>query len=352
MKILVTGATGRIGANLVMRLLEQGHTIRSFVYPADASRASKLDAFAGVETVWGDLRNLQDVRDAVAGVDVVYHLAAAFQGPFDNRQFLEINVLGTLNLLESVRERCPGLHRFVYASTAGVYWSLREYGRYFETPISEDMAGRYPDMPYLLTKWMGEELAVAYHLQYAVPVTALRFSTVFEPSEFLNEKGWPRLFLYSTAYERYKTQTRDDPAEQAMIDELVAGWDGQEKLLLSLNPNGVPYYEHFSDVRDIVQGLELSIKVDEAIGQVFNLAGAAYLDWAELVPRLAERYRLPVAEARLPYANYYELDLSKIREVLGFRPQHDFDSILATAEAIRRGEATDVIPNGIAFGAV
>ena len=135
-----------------------------------------------------------------------------------------------------------------------------------------------------------------------------------------------------------------------MIDALVAGWDGQEKLLLSLNPDGVPYYEHFSDVRDIVQGLELSIKVDEAIGQVFNLAGAAYLDWAELVPRLAERYRLPVVEARLPYANYYELDLSKIREVLGFRPQHDFDSILATAEAIRRGEATDVIPNGIAFG--
>ena len=118
MKILVTGATGRIGANLVMRLLEQGHTIRSFVYPADASRASKLDAFAGVETVWGDLRNLQDVRDAVTGVDVVYHLAAAFQGPFDNRQFLDINVMGTLNILESVRERCPDLHRLVYASTA------------------------------------------------------------------------------------------------------------------------------------------------------------------------------------------------------------------------------------------
>ncbi len=92
MKIMVTGATGRIGANLVMRLLEQGHAIRSFVYPGDASRAGKLDASAGVETVWGDLRNLQDVRNAVAGVDVVYHLAAAFQGPFDNRQFLAIKV--------------------------------------------------------------------------------------------------------------------------------------------------------------------------------------------------------------------------------------------------------------------
>ena len=48
MQILVTGATGRIGVNLFMRLLEQGHTIRSFVYPADASRASKLGALAGI----------------------------------------------------------------------------------------------------------------------------------------------------------------------------------------------------------------------------------------------------------------------------------------------------------------
>jgi len=351
MKILVTGATGRIGANLVMRLLDKGHSIRSLVYPGDASRAGKLDGLANVETLFGDLRNPQDLRDAVAGVDVVYHLAAAFGGPFDNRQYLDINVTGTLNLLESVRELCPNLHRFVYASTAGVYWSLREYGRYFETPISEDMVDRrYPDMPYLMTKWLGEELAVAYQLQYAVPVTVLRFSTVIDPGEFLNERGWPTLFLYSTAYERYKTETRADPAEQTMIDELLAGWDGQEKFLISLNPNGVPYHEQFADVRDIVQGLELGIAVDAAVGQIFNLSGAAIFDWGELVPRLAERYQLPVAEARIPYANHYEIDLGRIEKLLGFRPRHDFDSILATAEAIRRGEATDVVPAGVAYG--
>lgn len=351
MRILVTGATGRIGANLVMRLLAEGHAIRSLVYPGDASRAGKLDGLAGVETVYGDLRNPQDARDAVAGVDVVYHLAAAFGGPFDNRQYADINVMGTLNLLEGARELCPDLHRFVYASTAGVYWSLREYGRYFETPISEDMVGRrYPDMPYLMTKWLGEELAVAYQLQYALPVTVLRFSTVIDPSEFLNEQGWPKLFLYSTACERFRSETRDDPAEQAMIDELLAGWEGREKFLISLNPNGVPYHEQFGDLRDIVQGLELSIRVDAAVGQIFNLSGAAIFDWGELAPRLAQRYQLPVVEARLPQGNYYEIDQSKIKTLLGFRPQHDFDSILATAEAIRRGETTDVVPGGIAYG--
>ena len=105
MRILVTGGTGRVGANLVTRLLDKGHEVRSFVYPGDASRAHKLDAFASVETVTGDLRNLEDVRSVVKRVDAIVHLAAAFGGPFDNRQYLDINAMGTLNLLESVRSR-------------------------------------------------------------------------------------------------------------------------------------------------------------------------------------------------------------------------------------------------------
>ena len=359
MKILVTGATGRIGANLVVQLLAAGHSIRSFVYPGDASRASKLDSYQQVETVYGDLRNYDDVRDAIKGVDAIYHLAAAFGGPFNNRDYLHINAMGTLNILESIREHCPNLHRFVYASTEGVYWCLTDNGRYFKEPIREDARIRHPHMPYLLTKWLGEELVSAYHFQYGVPTTALRFSTVIEPSEFLNEDGLPGLFLYSTACERWSNVSggeignildRGDPDDRAMVDALLTGWTGEEKLLLSRNPDGTAYRQHFSDVRDIAQGLALSIERDEAVGQVFNLAGAALFDWEVDVPRLAERYGLPVAEARLPYANHFELDLSKIKSRLGFQPKHDLDSILNTAEAIRRGAATDVIPTGIRYG--
>ena len=361
MKILVTGATGRIGANLVIRLLDAGHSIRSFVYPADASRAGKLDAFSGVETVFGDLRKPEDVGKAVDGVDAIYHLAAAFQGPFDNRQYLDINVKGTLNMLESARELGPDLQRFVYASTEGVYWDARINGRYFKEPISEDMVGNYPNMAYLLTKWLGEELVMTYHHQYGLPACAMRFSTVIEPSEFLNEDGPPPLFLYSAAYATYSDRAsyqmsnlppkdQDDPTVQAMIDALVDGWDGEEKLLLSLNPDGVPYRQHFADVRDIADGLALAIQRDEAIGEVFNLAGAALFDWGDIVPALSARYHMPYVEACLPFANYFELDLSKIKTLLGFQPRYDFDSILATAEAIRRGEATDVLPTGVMFG--
>ena len=350
MKILITGATGRIGANLAARLLERGHKIRSFVYPGDASRAGKLDSYAGVETVYGDLRNYADARTAVNGVDAIYHLAAAFGGPFDNRDYLHINAMGTLNLLESVRELCPKLHRFVYASTEGVYWDARINGRYFEQPIHEDMTGTLPDMPYLMTKWLGEELALTYHYQYGVPTTAMRFSTVIEPSEFLNEAGLPRHFLYSAARRQYREQQGRDAAEQELIEALLALDTGEEQLLLSLNPNGVPYRQQFGDVRDIAQGLLLSIEHEAAIGEAFNLSSPAIFDWGELVPRLAQRYGLPIVEARLPFNNYFELDLSKIKRLLGFQPQHDFDSILATAEAIKRGESTDVIPTGVQYG--
>ena len=81
------------------------------VYPGDASRANKLAGYEGVEVVEGDLRDFDDVRRAVQGVDAIYHLAAAFGGPFDNRQYLNINGMGTLNILEAVRADMPDLHR-------------------------------------------------------------------------------------------------------------------------------------------------------------------------------------------------------------------------------------------------
>ena len=350
MKILVTGGTGRIGANLVTRLLDKGHDVRSLVYPGDASRAHKLDAYANVETVTGDLRNLEDVRNAVKGVDAIYHIAAAFGGPFDNRQYLDINAMGTLNLLESVRTECPNLHRFVYACTEAVYWKLEDYGRYFEEPVTEDMVARYHHMPYFLTKWIGEELAMAYYYQYQVPSTSFRFSTVIEPSEFFNEAGIPMRLAFSGAYDRYKSDSSDDPDTQAMLDDLRAQWTGEDRLLLSRNPNGVPHKQHFCDVRDIARGLVLGIERDEAVGEEFTLGGAAIIDWGVAVPWLAERYGLSFADARLPEANYFTLDLTKIKTRLGFQPKHDLVDIVETADAIRRGEETDVVPTGVRYG--
>ena len=290
MKILVTGSTGRIGANLAKSLLEKGHHIRSFVYPGDASRAHKLDGYERVETVFGDLRNLEDVKRAVEGVDVVYHLAAAFGGPFDHAQYLDINARGTLNILECVRTHSPDLHRLVYTSTEAVYWEPLQKGRFYERPITEGMASRYHAMPYFLTKWIGEELCMAYHHQYSVPSTVFRLATVIDPSEFLDESGLPGRFLLGPLFRQLQAMSGNDPAQREAAEIVESLWAGEEMFLLRRNPDGSPHKQHYCDIRDVVQGLVLGMEKREAVGEEFNLAGAALFVDDEVVPYLSRRY--------------------------------------------------------------
>ena len=132
--------------------------------------------------------------------------------------------------------------------------------------------------------------------------------------------------------------------------QLKALWTGEEQFLLSRNPDGRPFRQVYADVRDIVQGLVLALERDEAVGEVFNLGGAALFDWDATVPYLAERFGLEYADARRPDWNYFELDLTNIKEKLGFEPKHDLASILDAAEAMRRGEDVGIIPTGVRFG--
>lgn len=347
MKILVTGGTGRIGSNLVKKLLEKGHDIRSFVYPGDANRVNRLDRYERVETVLGDLREYADVKKAVEGVDAIYHIAAAFGGPFDNRQYLAINGMGTLNILECIREFNPGIQRLVYACTEAIYWELTESGRLFNELITEDMVAKYHHMPYFLTKWIGEELCMTYHHQYGVPSTVFRFTTVIEPSEYLNEDGLPRQFIFSPIYYRYKNYIGNNPTELETANAVKSLWDGQEKFILKRNPDGRPYKEHFTDVRDIVQGLVLGIEKEAAIGEEFTLGGNGVFKYEEVIPYLCERYQMDFVDVKLPQPNYFEFDLGKIKTLLDYEPQHDLASILDAAEALRRGEDVGIIPTGV-----
>ncbi len=347
MKILVTGGTGRIGSNLVKKLLEKGHDIRSFVYPGDANRVGRWDGAERVETVLGDLREYEDVKKAVEGVDAIYHIAAAFGGPFNNREYLAINGMGTLNILECIREFNPNIHRLVYACTEAIYWELTEKGRFFNEPITEDMVAKYHHMPYFLTKWIGEELCMTYHHQYGVPSTVFRFTTVIEPSEFLNEDGLPKQFVFSPIYNRYKNYKGDDPAELETAETVKRLWDGQEKFILKRNRDGHPFKEHFTDVRDIVQGLVLGIEKDAAVGEEFTLGGNGVFKHQEVMPYLSERYQMDFVDVKLPQSLYFEFDLSKIKTLLDYEPQHDLASILDAAEAMRRGEDVGIIPTGV-----
>ena len=349
MKILVTGSNGRIGGNLVRRLLRQGHDIRGFVFPGDASRAHKLDGIANVELVEGDLRDYAAVERAVQGVDAVYHIAAAFASPHDNIEYLQINGLGTLHVLEAIRAHAPHLHRLVYACTEAVYWRTEDDGRLFERPVREDEVSHSKLMPYFLTKWIGEELCMNYHYQYGVPTVVCRFATVLEPSELLDEQGIPQHWSLAKARERLRAQADRSPAEGGVLQQLDTAWQAGKRLLLSRCPDGRTCKQEWADVRDIAKGLALALDAGAAVGEAFTLGGLLTV-WEELVPALAERLGVGYADVRMPSPNYFEFDHTKVRELLGYTPDHDFWSTFDAALAIRAGRETDVVPTGIRYG--
>ena len=349
MKILVTGSNGRIGANLVRRLLQRGHEIRGFVFPGDASRVHKLDGVANVELVEGDLRDYAAVERAVKGVDAVYHIAAAFASPHSNLEYLQINGLGSLHLLEAIRAHAPELQRLVYACTEAVYWRTEDDGRLFEQPIREDEVSHSKLMPYYLTKWIGEELCMNYHYQYGVPTVVCRFATVLEPSELLDEEGIPRYWSVAHARERLQALPDPSPAAREALQQLDKAWQAGRRLLLSRCPDGRSFKQEWGDVRDIAKGLALALDADAAVGEAFTVGGLLTV-WEELVPALAERLGCSYADVRMPSANFFEFDHTKVRELLGFTPDHDFRSTLDAALAIRAGRQTDVIPTGVRYG--
>ncbi|MFZ2577860.1 MAG: NAD(P)H-binding protein, partial [Lactococcus hircilactis] len=115
MKILITGATGKLGSRLAQYFLNQKEDIRLLV--RDKNRAASLKE-QGAEIIVGDLTNLEDLKKAVNGIDVVIHTAAAFRGVSDETQ-KSINLDATIHLAKVALE--ASVQRFIFASTTNVY---------------------------------------------------------------------------------------------------------------------------------------------------------------------------------------------------------------------------------------
>ncbi|HUX85978.1 MAG TPA: NAD(P)-dependent oxidoreductase [Chloroflexota bacterium] len=324
MKILVTGITGRIGANLAASLIEQGHAVRGLVWPRDA-RIEKLKRL-DVELIEGSLTEEADVRRAVDGVDAIYHLGGAFQGggPFTTAEYFEINVRGTFLVLEAARAQA-NLRQICFASTDALYEKYVPGG--MTEPIDPDHSPRRPRGWYALSKSLGEELCNGYVRTYGLPVTILRFALVVGAGEILH---FPQFYL-----SRLK---ETDP-------QLQAAWTGEERLAIARDAHGRSWRKHIADVRDIVAGCLAALGKDAARGETFQLAGPAPFTWEEAIPYLSERLATPFVDVRLSTVpTYYEYDLSKSRRLIDFQPRYDIFRMIDDAVAYERGEAIGVLP--------
>jgi UDP-glucose 4-epimerase len=343
MHILITGISGRIGANLAKALLDKGHTVRGLIWERDR----RIEKFAkmNVELVEGTITEPGDVAAATAGVDAIYHLGAAFQGggPFTNSEYFDINVRGTFNMLEAAQALGNRLQQFVFASTDAIYSKYLPTG--IAEPIREDEFPLEPGGVYALTKLLGEDLCRGYTRNAGLPVTICRFALTVAGDEILDF----RQFYLSHWRKAYANMT--SPQTQAVAAQLeeAAKRVGENALLLARDGSGRSYKKHIADVHDIVAGLVAVLGKDSALGETFQLAAPRPFTWEEAIPYLAKKLHLPWVEVNLAghAPTFYEFDLSKGRKLLGYEPSYDIFRMIDEGLAMRAGQSVSVVPTHV-----
>jgi NAD dependent epimerase/dehydratase len=256
-RVLVTGAGGFIGSHLAERLVELGATTRALVHYNALGTWGWLDQSSyreQIQVVAGDICDRDSVRQAMQGVEVVFHLAALIAIPYSYHapaSYVRTNVEGTLNVLQAARE--AGIERLVHTSTSEVYGTARY------APIDEahPLQGQ---SPYSASKIGADKLAEAFHLSFNVPVVTVRPFNTFGPRQ----------------------------SARAVVPTIITQClSGETVRLGNLHPTRDLNY-----VANTVDGFLLAAATPGSIGQTINLGSGREIsigDLAQLIARLAGR---------------------------------------------------------------
>ncbi len=325
MLVLVTGATGRIGAHLTRALIRAGHTVRAFALPGDP-RASSI-AGPHVEFVYGRLEDVEAVTVAARGVEAVYHLAGALtsRGNTDE-EFFEFNLRGTFNLLMAVRFHAPRIRRFVYASSDAVYHNGRSA---CYLPVDESHP-RLAASVYGASKIGAEELCFTFWRAFGIPPTILRFGATADAEEFVNPTSVFARWLFLREAIRFLERLPSRSVDQSESLSILSSLDnGTEQLVIFADRNGHPEVRSWGDARDVADGCARVLEVEAAVGEAFNLGGVAPCLSDELVKYIAAKLQLPFVTACLPTARSpWYISSAKARAMLGYQPRYSvFDMV-------------------------
>ncbi|MBN1922875.1 MAG: SDR family NAD(P)-dependent oxidoreductase [Anaerolineae bacterium] len=298
--VLVTGAGGFIGSHLTERLAQEGANVRAFVRYNSRGDKGLLNLLPQklhncLHIIAGDLRDVEAVRQAVRGVDTIFHLGALIAIPYSYlhpREVIETNVMGTLNVLMAAREY--GVRRVVHTSTSEVYGTAQH------VPINEahPLQGQ---SPYSASKIGADKIVQSFHLSFGLPVTTLRPFNTYGPRQ----------------------------SARAVIPTIIVQALTQDKLHLgSLTP-----MRDFTFVADTVAGFIKMAQADEAIGQEVNIGAGDCItigDLAQKILHLVGR-NLPIVteEERLRPEKSEVMRLhasnAKARDLIGWEPQVTLD---------------------------
>ena len=271
-KILITGATGKVGSRFVSRILAKSYDIRILV--RDAAKASAL-AELGAEVVIGDLNNADTLPHAVKDIDAVIHIAAFFRSFTDNEGIIKTNHAGTVALANA--SMAAGVKRFIFTSTGNVY------GSGYQHPAKEDDPVNINDpRAYSSSKIAAEQELISLHKSKGFDVRVLRLGFVYGDRDPHIEEIIPLL----------KRMKRHSGSRMHMVHHL-----------------------------DVAQALILLLHTDGLNGEIFNVADDAPITLYELadsVGQLTDAFDPVEGPLTDPFEGI--LDISKLRNTTGFRP--------------------------------
>jgi len=182
--VLITGGAGFIGSHLTEALVRAGARVRVFVRYTSSREIGLLkeverEILSELDIYLGDLRDIQSVKNAVKGQQIIFHLGALIGVPYSFVHPHEVvinNVKATLNILEAVRDL--NIEKIVITSTSEVYGTA-EF-----SPITEKHPLK-PQSPYSASKIASDSVAMSYYYAYEMPITILRPFNTFGPRQSL-----------------------------------------------------------------------------------------------------------------------------------------------------------------------
>lgn len=237
-KALVTGADGFIGSHLTELLLEKGYKVRALSYYNSFNNwgwLEDLPSNPNLEIIAGDVRDPHFVKDAMHGIEIVFHLAALIAIPYSYHapdSYVDTNIKGTLNICQSAKE--SGGIRVLHTSTSEVYGTAQY------VPIDENHP-RQPQSPYSATKIGADAIAMSFYNAFDLPITTVRPFNTYGPRQSA------RAIIPS------------------IITQIASG--AKEIKLGDIRPT-----RDFNYVKDIAKGFLAIAECEDAIGKEINIA--------------------------------------------------------------------------------
>ncbi len=329
-RILVTGAESPAGGELARLLLEAGYQVRALFAPG-TSLASWTSS--GAELVQGTLDDAALAEETVEGTDAVVHMYVRMEAPagVSDSENLRHNLLCTLNAARFAAQAGKRIERFVCGSSSSVYPNDTHVIRALYQPMDENHPLRPLDA-YSLARLGGERIAQAYWQGQGLPISIIRESGVLSGKDVLSRwtAGFAAVVLeIGQDHSESALWAPDGRAAVAELRELTAAAPDQPCAVS--DRDGRPWLYQPVDYRDLAAGFLCALTHPQAVGKAYNIACAQPISFPRAAALLAEALGKEVLEWKAPTRWVYDLDCTKARVEIGYKPRWTIERMIEEA---------------------